>query len=281
VLAVHAGSPSESCGRSLLAENGRLWPAARLLAVPNRYVSSEATAIAAFAAGREARPQDREHSITLGDRFRASVLVLNAETVAQVALLWAGQIGPLTRLVTVSGAVDRPAVLEVDDRVTVAELVARAGGAVEVPRAVLLGGYGGSWLPWALTGTSLGELPALGHGLGAGLVHVLGQRCPVREVGQVLQFLAAESAGQCGPCMFGLPAIADDWDQLADPRTAADARRRLERRLQLVEGRGACRHPDGAVRHAASALQTFDGHLADHAAGFCDAPQPAELAGAR
>jgi NADH:ubiquinone oxidoreductase subunit F (NADH-binding) len=46
VLAVHAGSRSEQYGRNLLAQNGQLWSSARLLAVPDRYVSGEATALA-------------------------------------------------------------------------------------------------------------------------------------------------------------------------------------------------------------------------------------------
>ena len=32
--------------------------------------------------------------------------------------------------------------------------------------------------------------------------------CPLGEVAQVMQYLAGESAGQCGPCRLGLPDLA-------------------------------------------------------------------------
>ena len=39
---------------------------------------------------------------------------------------------------------------------------------------------------------------------------------------------------------------------------------RLDRRLSTVIGRGACRHPDGAVRLARSALATFAADVKSH-----------------
>ena len=137
-------------------------------------------------------------------------------------------------------------------------------------RAVLLGGYGGSWVSWPdAQQQTLAGLAAAGVPIGAGLISVLGQGCPVAAVGRVLRYLAAESAGQCGPCMFGLPAIADDWRELGHPRLAPAARDRLHRRLPVIAGRGACKHPDGAIRQAVSALQVFADHLEHHGGGRC------------
>ena len=84
----------------------------------------------------------------------------------------------------------------------------------------------------------------------------------VSSIARILRYLAGESAQQCGPCMFGLPAIAEDMAQLAARRANRDTLRRLDRRLGVITGRGACKHPDGAVRMAASALDVF-GHDAD------------------
>jgi hypothetical protein len=42
---------------------------------------------------------------------------------------------------------------------------------------------------------------------------------------------------------------------------------RLWRRLGVVRGRGACAHPDGAVRLAAAALDVFAHDVHAHAAG--------------
>ena len=45
----------------------------------------------------------------------------------------------------------------------------------------------------------------------------------------------------------------------------------LGRWLDVVPGRGACRHPDGAVRFVRSALETFAADVAMHRAGRpCD-----------
>jgi hypothetical protein len=70
--------------------------------------------------------------------------------------------------------------------------------------------------------------------------------------------------------MFGLPAVADDMAALA--LGDGSVVQRLHRRLGLVAGRGACAHPDGAVRLAVTALHTFADDADEHARG---APCPA------
>jgi NADH:ubiquinone oxidoreductase subunit F (NADH-binding) len=111
-------------------------------------------------------------------------------------------------------------------------------------------------------------LRAVGGAPGAGVLHVLPDgSCGVAETARILGYLARQGAQQCGPCMFGLPAIADDLAQLAAARPAGDPLERLARRLAVIPGRGACRHPDGAVRLAASALTTFGADMRAHAAG--------------
>jgi NADH:ubiquinone oxidoreductase subunit F (NADH-binding) len=54
--------------------------------------------------------------------------------------------------------------------------------------------------------------------------------CGVAETARVARYLAAESAGQCGPCVFGLDALASSVEAIAacDPG-AALARERLSR----------------------------------------------------
>jgi NADH:ubiquinone oxidoreductase subunit F (NADH-binding) len=87
-----------------------------------------------------------------------------------------------------------------------------------------------------------------------------------------MSYLAAESAGQCGPCLNGLPRIAAALEMLARPgrfdgRLLTD----VTRWCGLVAGRGACRHPDGSVRLVASALQVFRDEIREHGAGRCAA----------
>ena len=92
------------------------------------------------------------------------------------------------------------------------------------------------------------------------------RRCGLAETASIARYMASESAGQCGPCAFGLPAIAEDLDRLArglDHR----ALEHLARRTGAVEGRGACRHPDGVVRMVRSALVVFADDARRHADG--------------
>jgi len=82
--------------------------------------------------------------------------------------------------------------------------------------------------------------------------------------------MAGESAGQCGPCVHGLAAIARRLEGLAWGGEEGGEREVL-RLASAIRGRGACRHPDGTLRFVASALQVFAAEFADHARhGACD-----------
>ncbi len=157
------------------------------------------------------------------------------------------------------------------------------GGSSPRVSAVLAGGYHGTWIPAdravRLT-LSNAALRPLGAFTGAGVLAALpADRCGLAETARVARYLALESAGQCGPCRSGLPSIAAAMGDLAglageggggrrpDPRALAH----LTRWAELVEGRGACHHPDGTVRFLRSALRVFDGEVREHQQGRCGA----------
>ena len=83
-----------------------------------------------------------------------------------------------------------------------------------------------------------------------------------------MRYLAAESAGQCGPCVNGLEAIAAALEALAAGRRGPDHERIL-RWTGQVRGRGACKHPDGAARFVESASRVFAAEFERHAQGRC------------
>ena len=123
-----------------------------------------------------------------------------------------------------------------------------------------LGGYHGAWVPVAdALGVALS--PRLARGSGPRRCRRPGlaarQGCGLVETARVMSYLADESAGQCGPCLNGLPRIALARRGLAAAGPAALAVADLHRWAGLVEGRGACHHPDGSVRFLRSALTTF------------------------
>jgi NADH:ubiquinone oxidoreductase subunit F (NADH-binding) len=148
-----------------------------------------------------------------------------------------------------------------------ADLVHEAGGAGRDVQAYLCGGYFGTWIGAedALQARLAdSDLAPLGGALGArAIVALPADACGVAETSRVARYLAAQSAGQCGPCVHGLDAVARDLDRLVRrPASAEEAV--LRRRLGQIPGRGACKHPDGAVRLVASALAVFKSEFARH-----------------
>ena len=174
------------------------------------------------------------------------------------------------------GTVARPGVVEVELGTPLRRVVERCGGPTASARALLVGGYFGTWIdaePNLDLPLSDAALQPLGAALGARTLAVLPRgTCGLAETARVARYLAGESAGQCGPCVFGLPAVADALETVAASRP--DARRALERLPRLaaqIAGRGACGHPDGAVRLADSALRVFAPEIELHLGGVCRA----------
>ena len=164
-------------------------------------------------------------------------------------------------LVTVSGAIRQPGVYEVEIGTAIGEVLMRAGGPAERPQAILTGGYFGTWLPaeaaWQVP-LARSSLRDAGGAMGAGILVVLPQSCcGLAETARVVRYLADSGAGQCGPCIFGLPALADALEDLAYRGGRGNAVDRVAGLIPLIEGRGACRHPDGATQLAASAFRAF------------------------
>ncbi len=253
----------------------------RVRTAPDRFTGGEASAVAHWIERGIATPTATPPRLAERGLARAPTLVQNVETLAHIALItrygtaWFRSAGtsaePGSMLVTVMGAVCEPCVLEIGIGVPVGYVLQLAGGAAAGLRAVLLGGYFGVWADAgeALTRPfSVEGLADLGAGPGAGLIAALpADACGLGETAQIVRYLATESAGQCGPCLFGLDAIAGELERLAGGRSADLGM--LRRWLGQVDGRGACAHPSGAVRLVRSALQVFADELEQHAAGWC------------
>lgn len=252
---------------------------------PHHYVSSEASALVNWLGGGDAKPTTTPPRTAERGLAGLPTLVDNVETLAHLALIgrygpdWFRSRGtienPGTALVTLAGTVPAPGVYEVAYGTPLREVLT-LGGVPRDVQAVLVGGYSGTWLPAgqaaALEYSGPGLAP-VGAAPGAGVLAALpSTSCGLAETARVLEFLAAQSARQCGPCRFGLPATADDFAQLAFGHCDRAARERLERHIALLPGRGACKHPDGAARLAASALHTFAADVRRHlATGPCSA----------
>jgi NADH:ubiquinone oxidoreductase subunit F (NADH-binding)/ferredoxin len=248
----------------------------RIVAVPHRFISGEGGALV--------RGINGEAHIPPGQKIRASdsgvnglpTLLSNAETYAQLAI--AARIGPWeygaiglpdepgTVMLTVGGSATAPAVVECPTGTPLIDILEMCGA--KPGPGVLVGGFHGKWITAEaaqMVQVSRKGFSSVGGTLGAGIILPIGNdTCPLGEVAQVTQYLAGESAGQCGPCRLGLPdlahalsVVAVGGSGVASARAAAGA----------VKGRGACSHPDGTARFAMSALEVFAEDVEAHANG--------------
>jgi NADH:ubiquinone oxidoreductase subunit F (NADH-binding) len=280
VLIAHseAAQPESRSLNAAIGERRHLHERVRVTAVPvpDGYVTGQETALVRFLNGGPARPTFGEPRPFESGVARRPTLVQNAETAAHVALIarhgaaWFRRVGtvgePGSALFSLSGAVTRPGVYEEALGAPLAGLVDAAGGLLRPARAILVGGYAGAWIDVrSAPGLTLDEecLSAHGSTLGVGSVAVLSEgACGVCETARIARYLAHEGAGQCGPCVHGLAALAAGLEQRAD-------RDVLDRHANEVRGRGACRHPDGASRLVRSALDVFARELGSHDRRSC------------
>jgi NADH:ubiquinone oxidoreductase subunit F (NADH-binding)/ferredoxin len=245
----------------------------RLARVPHRFISGEGGALVQGINGLPHIPPGIKRRASEGGVGGQPTLLSNAETFAQLGI--AARIGPRrycetggdepgTVLLSVTGSARHPAVVECPTGTALADVLDLC--AVPAGPAVLTGGFHGRWLEMTAAcqaEVSRAGLAAAGGALGAGIVLPIGpDTCPLGEVARVVRYLAAESAGQCGPCRLGLPDLARAVDGLTsgagDPAVVRAA-------AASVKGRGACSHPDGTAGFATSALEVFADDLARHA----------------
>jgi NADH:ubiquinone oxidoreductase subunit F (NADH-binding) len=282
VIAVARGARHERAGvaraldeRERHGGDGRV--SLRLAVVPDGFISGEESALIHSLNGGAAKPTftpPRPYERGVGG---VPTLVQNIETVAHLALIarfgatWFRESGtadePGSTLVTIGGAVRRPGVYEFGLGTSFPAIVVEAGGVTEAPRAFLVGGYFGTWANAdEIARLSLldSDLRTVGAALGARSIVVFpGSACGVAESARVARFLADEGAGQCGPCVNGLAAIAGGLERLARLEKG-DPRGDLARWVELVRGRGACHHPDGAARFVSSMFTVFNDEVEHH-----------------
>lgn len=285
-IAVHEGGAMAQILGQALASRPRTAVKVSLALAPARYVASEESALARFISGGPALPVYGQRPYEHGVKGRPT-LVNNAESMAHVALIarngaaWFREVGtpdaPGTTLVSVGGDVVSPAVIEVPTGTPVRELLSAAGGVSGDITGFRTGGYGGTWASISLADQAWDPdaLRAAGIAVGSGILWPLNsRRCGIVETAVTLDYLAGESAGQCGVCTFGLADVANTFDALAHCSLDTAGLERLHAHLAAIPRRGGCVLPDGAVRMAQTALAVYADEAAGHVGGQCTAASP-------
>lgn len=253
---------------------------------PDTFVAGEESAVVRHVEGGPALPRDRTVITAISGVHGRPTLVNNVETLAHIGLIarfgpdWFRSVGdeadPGSMLITLSGALNNSGVTEVPTGALLTGLIAKCGATnPRSVRAVLVGGYHGSWIPaQAFEGTRLSRtaLKSLGASPGAGIIHALGvNECGLARTAEIADYLAGESARQCGPCRNGLPRLAQLLGALAHSRVDDGLVKEIRRVVRLVDGRGSCRHPDGTARLIRSALVSFASDIEHHRHRGCEA----------
>jgi NADH:ubiquinone oxidoreductase subunit F (NADH-binding) len=294
-VVIHITAQSVACVERALAERAHRGVDTctfDVVTAPDRFLSGQESAAVNTVNGRTPGIPSFVRLRTVRDQGVAGrpTLVQNVETLAHAALIarfgpqWFRSVGthesPGTVLATVTGLWDAPRIVEVPLGSTLGHALGISPDRARGIQAVLLGGYGGGWLP---TATALSmpytEESARGHGtsIGAGVVLLLPTGvCPIAEAARVVRYMEGEGAGQCGPCVNGLDVLATSLEHLAyHPRSLRGGAAALPTLCGLVEGRGACHHPDGVARFVRTAVDVFADHAALHVSrGPCQPTRP-------
>ncbi|MFB4315661.1 ferredoxin [Actinomadura sp. 21ATH] len=250
----------------------------RVVRLAERFISGQAGAVVRAINGEIPIPPGQKVRVAESGVDGCPTLLSNTETFAQLAVLVS--LGP--DLYASAGTEDEPGttLLTVGGTQVVeapygTPLSAALGHCeTDAGQGVLVGGYHGMWLdPAAVFRAVLSRkgMKAVNGTVGAGIVLPLPQgTCPLGETTRIASYLAAQSAGQCGPCRLGLPDVVRTLNALSDGSGSVEDVRRA---AGIGLGRGACSHPDGTARFVLSAMEAFAADIEIHrVSGTCGQP---------
>ncbi len=252
-----------------------------VVVAPDRYLAGQESAVVSTITGQRPATPYFTRIRTVRDQGVGGrpTLVQNVESLAHVALVarfgaqWFRSVGtpdsPGTSLFTITGRWAEPQIVEVPLGMPMGTFLGLGVGDAQSVQGVLLGGYGGGWLSTAQAlamPMTEEEARRNGSSLGAGVLALLPAGvCPLVEVSRVASYMDGQKAGQCGPCIYGLDSISQGLELLAyQPRSLRGGLAGIVSVCDLMDGRGACGHPDGVARFVRTALRVFEDHAQLH-----------------
>ena len=240
------------------------------------YVCGEETVILESIEGRRAVPRLRPPFPTERGLWGRPTVINNVETLCNLPGLfrfgvdWFRDVGsadaPGTKLISLSGCVPRPGLIEAPMGASVAGIL-RVGGLADPAAAltgVVAGGPSGGLLPPDRFDVAIGPglLDEAGAVLGSGGIVAFDDRLPVAEVVQIeADYNARESCGKCTPCREGGERLADALRRLRDPAGQTAARADIEELIPLLRDASLCGLGQMAPSPVTSALAHFEAAL--------------------
>ena len=242
------------------------------------YVCGEETTLLNTMEDNRREPRLRPPFPTEAGLFGKPTVINNAETLASVPSIMAhgaaefAKVGSEkatgTKVISLSGAVERPGVVEVPMGTTLREIVFGLGGGIVGGRAIAgiaVGGPSSGILPESMLDTAIapGMLHESGVMLGAGGVIALDERTNVIDVVRSLaKYNADESCGKCTPCREGTPRMVDALDRLLSGAGSPGDLDELRGLAEVVGAASLCGLGQAAGGPINSALHFFGDELA-------------------
>lgn len=195
------------------------------------YICGEETALFEAIEGKRGFPRIKPPFPTTHGLFGQPTVINNVETLCAVPGIvrhgadwfrqWGTERSAGTKLVSVSGHIQRPGVYEIIPGITLRQLLeTTCGGIIGSLQTVLMGGAAGTFLtPDQLdTRLTFEDLWAIGGTFGSGAIMVFNDTVNIRDVLRRLgHFFQHESCGKCFPCQIGTQRQSEILDRLDAP----------------------------------------------------------------
>jgi bidirectional [NiFe] hydrogenase diaphorase subunit len=243
------------------------------------FVCGEETALIASIEGKRGTPRPRPPYPAEHGLWGCPTLINNVETVANIVPLlrngsdWFASIGTErskgTKVFALTGAVQRPGLIEVPMGVTLREIVYDIGGVPEGKqvKAVQTGGPSGGCIPAEFLDVSVDyeSLAKVGSFMGSGGMIVMDETaCMVDVAKYFVEFCMTESCGKCIPCRVGTAQIYRLLDKITRGDATLDDLALLEELCDMVKHTSLCGLGQGAPNPVQSTLRYFRNEYLAH-----------------
>jgi NADH-quinone oxidoreductase subunit F len=254
------------------------------------YICGEETALLSSLNGERGQPTTKPPFPAVSGAFRRPTLLNNVETLATVPLILRmgaedyAKLGTEqstgTRLLSLSGHVQRPGNYELPLSATLRDLVEGAGGGMADERAlkaIIPGGSSAPVLgPESLdVGLANEALAAVGSMAGSGAVIVMDDRtCMVQIALRTAEFYNYESCGKCTPCREGSPWVVETLRRVEEGIAHPDEVDLLLQLCDNVEGKCLCPLGDSLAMAVRAIVKMFREEFDEHVRqGGCTFPE--------
>ena len=242
------------------------------------YICGEETALFNSIEGKRGEPRNKPPFPVQRGVFGKPTGINNVETLINVLEIMRiggkayaeigteGSTGP--RLFCLSGTVARPGLYEVESGVTLRQVLDLAGGIQGTPKAILLGGAAGGFVPPEDLDIRLTFEDARegGYTLGSGVVMAFDDSVDLVDIVlRIARFFRDESCGQCVPCRVGTVRQEEALHRLVQGRELGSRAQDLaliDEIAQVMRDASICglgQTAASAVQSAVQRLHLFDG----------------------